>query len=181
MNNTSTFSTQVNHAIPSCLDIGLKANRMGDFQTARHMLQTTLAQLEGDAAQEAQIIELTTYIADTYMNESNYDLANDWYVRALHRSQNFRGTNTLESACLMSRLAEVNVLQSRMPGFQNHFEELQRVYLLCEEIDLSPLLRALVDLTWVLCLQGHTTEVRAVNSLIEQLKQLAEEYRVSVA
>jgi len=82
---------------------------------------------------------------------------------------------------LMSRLAEVNVLQSRMPGFQNHFEELQRVYLLCEEIDLSPLLRALVDLTWVLCLQGHTTEVRAVNSLIEQLKQLAEEYRVSVA
>ena len=144
------------------------------------MLQTAIEQLEEseDEDKESRLTELVTYIADTYINEGSYSSAKDWYTRAFHRCEIFGGANTLQAACLITRFAEIGVLESDMKEFQKNFENLQRVYLLTEEGDFSALLGVLIDLSWVLCVQGQHREVQLVNRLISQIKQLQEEQRL---
>jgi tetratricopeptide (TPR) repeat protein len=167
--------------LPSCAEIGLQASKKGDFQLARQMLNTAIEQLEGKAEHQLTLIELTTNIADTYLNEGRYDSAKEFYAKALHRSELLHGAHSLQGACLMARLAEVNVLQSEMNEFQRCFESLQRAYLLAEsDTNVSRLLGALIDLSWALCVRGHfVEEVKHVNTLVAQIRQLDEEDRLA--
>src|ERR1700677_3837814 len=102
----------------SCIDIGLQASKKGDFQLARQMLHAACEQLEGQDDKQPRLVELIIDIADTYINEGNYDLAKSWYQKALHRSELLYGTNTLQSACLMAKLAQVHVLQKDLTEFK---------------------------------------------------------------
>ncbi len=167
--------------LPSCTEIGLQASKKGDFQLARQMLRTAIEQLEGKPGQQNELIELTTSIADTYLNEGRYDSANEWYAKALHRSESLHGSHSLQGACLLARLAEVGVLQVEMTEFQKSFDSLQRAYLLAEDdADISKFLGALIDLSWALCVRGHfVEEVKHVNNLISQIKQLGEEEKLA--
>lgn len=172
---------KLENKLPSCTEIGLQASKKGDFQLARQMLRKAMEQLEGQAGKQPQLIELTTNIADTYLNEGRYDSAKEWYAQALHRAEISHGAHSLQGACLIARLAEVSVLQSDITEFQKSFETLQRAYLLAgDDVDLSNLLGALIDLSWALCVRGQfVEEVKQVNSLIAQIRQLDEEDRLA--
>jgi tetratricopeptide (TPR) repeat protein len=167
--------------LPSCTEIGLQASKKGDFQMARQMLRKAIEQLEGLHDKQSQLIDLTTNIADTYLNEGRYDSAKEWYAKALHRAETLHGAHSLQGACLLARLAEVSVLQSDMTDFQKSFDSAQRAYLLADESsDVSNLLAALIDLSWALCVRGQfIEEVRHVNCLIAQIRQIDEEDRLA--
>ncbi len=169
------FNLQLKNGIPSCLDIGLRAGQKGDFDTARRMMRTAMEQLNRHQDQLPRMILLTTYIADTYMNEGRYDSAKECYRKALQRAQGLHGINCLQAGCLMAKLAELCVLQAEISEFQRYFEQIMRVYLLSEEADSSVLLSALIDLSWALCLHGYIVEVREVNNLIAQIETLEKE------
>ncbi len=141
--------------VPSCIEIGLQASKKGDFTRARQMFRIAMDQLPETKEKPAQLINLIIHTADTYMNEWRYDMAKQWYEKALHRSELLPVRKILQSGCLMTRLAEVNVLQKNMPEFKKCFEIVQRIYLLSKEADTSMLLNGLIDLSWVLCVQGH--------------------------
>ncbi len=162
-------------SVPSCIDIGLEASRKGNFQMARQMFRAAMDQLEGQSGKESQLIELLIHTADTYLNEGLYDSAKQWYEKAMQRHELWQGKNTFQAACLMAKLAEVNVLQAQLGEFQKCFEDTERFYLLAQDTDPNILLGALIDLSWSLCVKGHMDEVRSVNNLIAQIKQLEEE------
>jgi hypothetical protein len=114
-------------------------------------------------------------MADTYLREGNYAIAKKWYMKALHRCQVLQGPNNLQAACLMARLSQVYALQSNMTEFEKYLDNLIRIYLLTIDELLSDLLNPLVDLSWTLCVNRRLAEVRRVNHLIAQIKQLEEE------
>jgi tetratricopeptide (TPR) repeat protein len=174
-------SLEVKRLAPSCIEIGLQASRKGNFQLARQMLHTAMEQLEGQEDKKPRLIELIINIADTYFNEGSYDQAKAWYGKALQSSELWQGTNTIQSACLIARLAELSVLQADMSEFEKCFENVQRTFLLSQESNVSALLGALIDLSWALCVQGRLAEVQPVNSLIAHIKQLEEEDRLGLA
>ncbi len=121
------------------------------------------------------------YTADTYLNEGNYASAKQLYEKALHCCwQNLR-QNTLQAGCLMARLAEIGILQEDINEFQQSFENVERIYLLCQESDVSDLLHALIDLSWAASLQGYIDEIKSVNILIANIKQLEQEKLFSSA
>jgi hypothetical protein len=166
--------------VPSFIEIGLKASRKGNFQLARQMLHTAMEQLDGDEDKQPRLIELIVCIADTYLNEGSNDQAKAWYSKAFHRIELSQGANTFQAACLMTKLAEVSVLQDDMTEFQKCFENAQRAYLFSEETDTASLLGSLTDLSWALCVKQHLAEAQAVNSLISQIKELKEEDRLGI-
>lgn len=167
--------------IPSCREIGLQAGKKGDFQLARQMLQNAIAEMEGQDGKQAQMIELTINMADTYLNEGQYGPAKTWYTKALDRLILSQGANTVAVASLMGRCAEISVLQADMNEFQKCFDSLQRAYLLTAETEMSGLLNSLIDLSWALCIKGEIAAVQAVNDLINQIKQLEKETAMSAS
>jgi len=166
--------------IPSCIEIGLRASKKGNFEVARQMLRTAIEQFEGHEAELPQLIELITNIADMYLNGGTYASAKEWYAKALHHSELLYGGNSLNVACLTARLAEVSALESNIEDFHKFFQRAQRVYLNLEESKLSALLGVLIDLSWVLCMQGRVVEVKPVNEMIEQIKRMEEEDRLGI-
>ena len=177
-NESAPNSAKESMSIPSSMDIGLEASRKGNFQMARKMFRAAIEQLEGQPDKQPRQVELITNIADSYLNEGTHDSAKTWYNKALEKLE---PKNTLQAACLYGRLAEVNALMSEMGDFQKNFEHVQRIYLLCEETEISILLNSLMDLSWVLCIQGHLEEVKQVNNLINQIKLIDEEDRIVAA
>lgn len=175
MNTQTTLQSKEMQSVPSCIEIGLQAGKKGDFQLARQMLHTAMEQLEGHEDKQSRLIELITDIADTYLCEGSYDLAKNWYMKALHRCELLQGTNTLQAACLMARLAQVCALQSKMTEFQKYLDNVLRAYLLTPEEDISILLNPLIDLSWALCIRKCVAEVQPINDLIALIKQLEEE------
>ncbi len=175
----ATLETKaVAYKVPSCIEIGLQASKKGDFQKARQMFRAAIKQLEECANRPAQLVTLIVNIADTYINEGRYDLAKQWYTKALQNSELLPKHNVLQYACLMIRLAQLNVLQEDMAEFKKCFEIVERVYLLSQEADTSILLDSLIDLSWVLCVQKHLNEAQIVNSLIHQIKKLENEEKL---
>jgi tetratricopeptide (TPR) repeat protein len=175
---TMNFTREADVLMPtfvSCLELGLRAGKKGDFQFARQMLHSACEELLGCDDQHPRLIELMADIADTYLAEENYDLAERWYQKALHRSELLRGANALQTVCLMVKLAEVNVLQEEFAEFQKYMDGIQRAYFLTLEESVSILLFPLTDLSWALCIKGRIAEVKVVNSLIAQIRQLDEE------
>jgi hypothetical protein len=168
------YSTTTNPIkVPSYRDIGIKAMRNADFQMARQMLQGAINQLEGQGDEETSIIEIMINIADTYLQEGAFRQAKEWYARALNRSERFQGKNSILTASILGRIAEVHILEQDVPGFQNVFDCLQRVYLLTEETDMTALLNVLIDLSWALCVHHRHREVQLANKLIAEIKQLS--------
>ncbi len=168
----------VAYKVPSCIEIGLQASKKGDFQKARQMFRAAIKQLEDDPNKQAGIMSLIVNIADTYINEGRYDLAKQWYTKALQNSELLPEHNILQFACLMIRLAQINVLQEDMSEYKKSFETVERVYLLSQEADTSVLLDSLIDLSWVLCMQRHLNEAQVVNDLINQIKRLEDEEKL---
>ena len=175
----STFNQQeATMPFSTYKDMESQAIKKGDFQLARQILHSACEQLEGENDKQAHLIELMSHIADTYVNEANYELAKSWYQKALMRSESLHGTHALSSICLMSKLAQVNVLQRNMDDFHKYLNNLQLAYLLTTGENTSTLLDPLGDLSWALCVKGYIAEVKSVNSLIAQIKQLEEEYKL---
>jgi hypothetical protein len=146
------------------------------------MLRTACEQLEeaGETTNPSlRLIELTTCIADSYLNEGRYDSAKVWYTKALNYSELKDGKNSLPVASLLTRLAEVSVLQSDLSEFKKYFEDTERAYLLAKEPNTTAMLAALIDLSWALCLQNHLAEAQLVNKLIAQIKQIEEEKKIA--
>ena len=168
-------------SVPSCVEIGLQATAKGDFELARKMLHAAMEQLDGGENRQLRLIELIGNIADTYLHEGNYNAAKNWYQKALHRMEHLQGTNAIQSACLMVRLAQVNCLQSNMAEFKKYFDKVVRSYLLAPEESVNILLNPLVDLSWALCVRGCGDEVRPVNELITQIKELENEDKATVS
>ncbi len=164
----------------SSIEIGIQASKKGNFQLARQMLHSALEQLDNHDDKQPRLVELITFIADTYLNEGNYDLAKQWYMKALKRCEILQGMNTLPAACLMAKLAQLHVLQSNMSEFKKYFESVQHIYLLTLEENISVLLDPLTDLSWALCIKKHIEEVQPVNKLIVQIKQLEEENKLEI-
>jgi len=184
MSTAEPIVEQVNELrVPSCIEIGLEASKRRNFGMARQMLRAAMENLGGIEDKTAHLIELMIHVADTYVNEGRYDQAKAWYTQALDRSQLSFGKNTLQTALLMAKLAEISVLQNDMSEFSACFENLMRAYLLSQETepDSSTLLNALIDLSWSLSVQGHLNEAKPVNSLITQIKQMDEEDRLGTA
>jgi len=166
--------TSLQSAPTSCADIGLRASEKGDFHFARQMLHVAIEQLHGQDKQ-SRLIELIADIADTYLHEENYDMAEIWYKKALNRLELSQQAETLQAACLMARLAQVHALTPRKSELTKYLDNLLRIYLLDSEANISILLGPLVDLSWTLCVSGFIAEVHTVNDLIAQVKQLSEE------
>ncbi len=158
--------------IPSCIEIGLHASKKGDFIVARQMFRTAIKHLTNNQESQSRLISLITNIADTYLNERRYDLAKQWYAKALKRNEFLPNKNNLQCASIIARMTAINVLQCDMKEFKKDFETVQRMYLLSVEADVSLLLNSLIDLSWALCLQRLTDEARTVNQLISQIKKL---------
>ena len=148
-------TTKIATRLPSCIEMGLQASKKGDFARARQMFRAAIKLLENRENNQTSLIALIVNIADTYLNEGRYETAKHWYTRAIQRSESLARKNILPFACLLTRLAQINVLQNNMPDFQKTFEDVQRVYLLSQEGNSAILLDSLIDLSWVLCVQGH--------------------------
>lgn len=164
--------------VPSCIEIGLQANKKGNLQFALQMLHTAIEQLDPDGSQ-LRLVELISDVADTYFLQGKYEAAKEWYTKGLQRLM-VHGEHTVSAIKVLIRLAEVNALQEDLNEFHIQFENVQRAYLLCAETDLSSLLTPLIDLSWALCIQGNKAEVQAVNNMISQIKQLEEERRLGL-
>jgi hypothetical protein len=167
--------------VPSCIEIGLQASKKGNFQFARQMLQTAMEQVEVQDEPQPRLIDLMTDVADTFLSEGKFDMAKEWYSKALHRCELLQGENSLSGARLLTRLAEISVLQGELEDFRAYFDNVQRAYLLCEETNISTLLGSLIDLSWALCIRENLSEIQAVNSFIAQIKQLEEEEKLGLA
>lgn len=171
-----TFDHAVNEsAVPSSIDIGLSACKKGNFELARQMLHHSIKELGEGADKEPRLVELITNIADTYLSEGKFESAWNFYMKAFQRLEMSQSLNSLPAAALMSRLAEISVLQDQMGEFAKQFDRLQRAYLTATETDASQLLTCLIDLSWSLCVKGQTVNASSVNKLIAQIKQLEKE------
>lgn len=170
------FNVKRSGGIPSCADLGLRASQQGDFQTARQMMRAALEQLTKFKDEPVQIrsVELITCIADMHLHEGRYESAKLWYSKALYRAQSLSGAYCLH-AHLLCRLAELSVLQAEMSDFRRYFDNLVRLYLLSQEADVSVLLSALIELSWVLCVNQQSFEAKAVNNLISQINTIERE------
>ncbi len=161
--------------VPSSIDIALQASHKGNFPLARQMMLRAMRELDGQVDKPARLIELITKIADTYVTEGKYDSARAWYTKALHRLEVWQGSNSLAVACVMVRLAQVCVWQFNMTEFQEYFDQVERAYLLSQDMDVSVFLDALIELSWALCIHECVNEVQLVNNLIAEIKQLEAE------
>jgi len=170
------FKSKQSDRIPSCIEIGLQAGERGDFRTARQMFRAAVRHLAGTQDRRPRLIEIAIQTAHTYFHEACYDQAHAWYSKALHLSRALHGPNTLQAACLMSRLAEINVMQSSVHDFHNTFTNMERAYLLAKENDSGAFLLSLIDLSWALCVHGHTRQARTVNNFIAQIQLEGREF-----
>ena len=190
------LTNRAKQALPNCIEIGIRASKRGDFSTARQMLRSAIDQIENDLRKSAasdthkdidtdnkrsntgkidRLLELMTSIADTYLNESDYGQAKNLYEKTAERCVAEIGIASSQFACLMVRLAEVGILQSRLNDFQTYLQKAQQTYLLTKELNTASLLNALTDLSWALCVKGYLIEVVPVNNLIMQIKQVDKE------
>lgn len=181
MSTMSVPQPNVIPQVPSCIEIGLQASKKGNYQYARQMLQMALEQKSEQTHEQPLLIELMTEVADMYLSEGRHDTAKEWYLKALQRVELVHGINTLCAPNLMTRLAEICVLQEDMAEYERYFDNVQRAYLLCEEADVSPLLDSLIDLSWVLCIRCQLVQVQSVNNMIAQIRQLEEEKKLGLA
>lgn len=194
---------------PNCVEIGMRACRRGDFSTARQMLRMAIDQLtfcpintsETHSNAESQItlanggadtiskdystadnrlFDLMISVADTYLNEGNYEQAKHLYESTEKRLADAKSETTINYASVMLRLASVSVLQNNMTAFHKYFAKSERAYLMTKEADATSMLNALVDLSWVLSTHGHVNEVLPVNNLILQIKQIHKESNYNI-
>lgn len=176
-----TITPQDARNVPSCVEVGLQASRKGNFQFARQMLQSAIDQIDDQQpGMQEGLLELIIDVADAYMREGRFESAREWYAKGLSRSQATIGCGSQFAIKLIARLAEISVLQEDTSGFNDHFESLQRAYLLCADANLSMVLNALIDLSWALCIRGNMPAVQTVNTMISHVKQLEEEERLGV-
>lgn len=166
--------------VPTCMELGLRANHKGHYQSARQMLRTAIQQLHQEDEKDPRITDLIITIADSYLKEGDHEKAKTWYCSALRRLDTLMDADTFQTAYTLSRLAEVCVLQSDMVEFSACIDQLQRAYLLSSETDASDLFGALIDLSWTLCLTERVAFLQPVNEMLQQIKQIEEEERLNV-
>lgn len=142
------------------------------------MLQTAMVKMADNEEAQGRLIELIVSVADTYLNEGRHDLAKEWYAKALQHAERHFGQHSMKVANITIRLAETSILQADMKEYERHFDYVQRIYLLCEDENISSMLGGLIDLSWAICVQGRTAEIRPVNELIEQIKQISAEDKI---
>lgn len=167
--------------VPTSVEVGLQASRKGNFQFARQMLQRAIDQIDdNEPGMQEGLLELIADVADAYMRDGKFESARDWYSKGLRRAEATSGAGSQFALKLIARLAEISVLQEDTSGFNDHFESLQRAYLLCADANLSMVLNALIDLSWALCIRGNMPAVQTVNTMISHVKQLEEEERLGM-
>lgn len=157
--------------IPLCIQMGLQAAEKGDFETARKMFRSAIKQSIKFGNSSTILAKLAIYIATTYFNEARYGEAETWYQRALHIVEHLYGKTTMQGACLLIKLAELNVLQSKLSNYEKLFERAQHIYISTDETDTNTFLNWLVDLSWTLCVARQASEVRYVNDLVHQIQK----------
>jgi hypothetical protein len=156
--------------IPECERIGILASRRGNFSLARQMFKLVIRQMEGEGERQGELIKLTMDIAETYEREGSFRPAKDWYNKAFLLWERLPERDYLHGACIMAKLSLLSVLDKDLNSFQSNFDRLERAYLLSTEERVAPLLSILIDLSWALCLHGHTHESHLVNGLINQIQ-----------
>jgi hypothetical protein len=134
------------------------------------MFKLAIRQMEGEWERQRELIKLTVDIAETYEREGSFRSAKDWYNKALLLWEKLAERGYLQGACIMAKLSLLSVFDKDLNSFRSNFDRLERAYLLSDEEHLEPLLSILIDLSWTLCLHGHTHESQIVNGLINQLQ-----------
>lgn len=167
----SLLSSEAKQHIAALIDMGVEARKKGDLSRARRMFRVAIRKSMSCANSKAHVIRIAISVANTYLDETNYNLAEAWYKHALNLSLALYGDCNMQVACLLVKLAELNTLQGKFNEHRTLFERAQKVYLLSKSADVRVFRNCLIDLSWSLCVMNEASSAREVNQLIDQIEQ----------
>lgn len=157
--------------MPALIAMGERAREQCDFTGARKYFRAAMRKSTSSPNGKSYVVRIAIGLATTYFDEIAYDPAEAWYKRALNLSVLLNGEYTMQAACLLVKLAELNTLKGKFDEVQELSKRAQHAYLLCDNTNIDVFLNCLVDLSWALCVTNRASNARDVNNFIAQVKE----------